>query len=82
MYVKDLRGGGEIRLRPLGEGWTLSVVAETAKGVAVGLTLDEGTELAKLLLFEDAGGFEECDTGVIRLADIDGEQHEKEDTDD
>jgi len=82
MYIKKLKGGGEIRARCLGASWTLSVITEKAKGVTVGLDLIEGGELARLLTFENRAGFEEEDTGVIDARSIDGEQQEKENTGD
>ena len=80
MYVKHLEAGGEIRLRVMGEGWTLTAVTEGGKGVALGMTGKEAEDIASLLTFEDRGGFVEEDTGVINLLDRDGEQHEKEST--
>lgn len=82
MFIKKLRGGGEIRARQFGCTWSLSVVNENAKGVTVSLDLAEGGDLGRLLMFEDKQGFSEEDTGVIDVSNIDGEQHAKESTDD
>ena len=80
MFVRKLYGGGEIRARCFGNGWTLTAINANGKGVAVGLTLTEGGALARLLTFEDDTGFSKQDTGVIDVSDLDGQQHEEEDT--
>ena len=77
MFVRELAGGGEIRARCLGNTWTLSIVNESGKGVAIGLTLVEAGALARLLTFTDDTGFSKEDTGVMT---INGEQLEKENT--
>jgi len=80
MFVKQLEGGGEIRARMLGNNWTISTINPNGKGVAVGLTLTEAGQLARLLRFEDRHGFRNENTGVIDARSIDGAQHEKENT--
>lgn len=75
MFIKRLIGGGELRVRQFGCTWTITVVNESGKGIALNLSLTEAGELARLLTFDDSGGFTEQDTGVIH---VNGEQLEKE----
>lgn len=76
MYVLKLKGGGELRVKDFGRDFTLGVVNENGKGVAVGLAWDEASALSNLILHENPSGFEEEDTGTIDISELnDADSH-------